>query len=247
MQHFINKKSIRKWHRYLGLFLGIQFLLWTLGGLYFSWTRIEQVRGDDLKQPPLPLFLDSAIISPADAIAELPEVQRSNLEQCQLIRLPNGLCYQILYKKGNEQSVYLIDAFTGKRRAALSKDEAVQLALEKAGQSNEVKNVRYLTATGEHHEYRSKPLPVWAIEFGEPTNTTVYVSSEWGTVQSFRNNSWRIFDFLWMLHTMDYEGRDNFNNWVLRIVSVLGLLTVFSGFALFFVSRKRRTNKSITD
>ncbi len=26
----------RKWHRYLGIILGIQFLLWTVGGLYFS-------------------------------------------------------------------------------------------------------------------------------------------------------------------------------------------------------------------
>lgn len=41
---------IRKSHRYLGLFLGIQFFLWTLGGLYFSWTNIEQIRGEDIKK-----------------------------------------------------------------------------------------------------------------------------------------------------------------------------------------------------
>ena len=245
MQQLINKRAIRKWHRYLGLFLGIQFLLWTIGGLYFSWTRIEQVRGDDLKQAPLPLLLDSAVVSPAMAITALPPAYRTHVEQCQLIRLPGGLCYQIVYKMEKELSVYLIDALSGKRRAPLSREEAIAVALEKAGHNGEVKEVRYLTATGKQHEYRNKPLPVWAVELGAGVNTTVYVSSEWGTVQSFRNYSWRIFDFLWMLHTMDYEGRDNFNNWLLRIVSVVGLLTVLSGFALFFVSRKRKTRMNI--
>jgi predicted RND superfamily exporter protein len=39
-----------------------------------------------------------------------------------------------------------------------------------------------------------------------------------------------------MTHTMDYEGRDDFNTTVLRAFSLLGLLTVFSGFLLWFTS-----------
>jgi hypothetical protein len=35
---------------------------------------------------------------------------------------------------------------------------------------------------------------------------------------------------------MDYEGRDNFNTLVLRAFSLLGLITVFSGFLLWFTS-----------
>ena len=41
--------KIRKTHRYLGLFLGIQFLLWTISGLYFSWTNIDEIHGDQFK------------------------------------------------------------------------------------------------------------------------------------------------------------------------------------------------------
>ena len=37
---------IRKSHRYLGLFTGIQFLMWTIGGLYFSWTNLDDIHGD---------------------------------------------------------------------------------------------------------------------------------------------------------------------------------------------------------
>jgi hypothetical protein len=41
---------IRKVHRYLGIVLGIQFLMWTIGGLYFSWNDIDKVHGDHLRK-----------------------------------------------------------------------------------------------------------------------------------------------------------------------------------------------------
>ena len=43
------KFTIRKTHRYLGLFIGIQFILWTVGGLYFSWTDIDKIHGDHFR------------------------------------------------------------------------------------------------------------------------------------------------------------------------------------------------------
>ncbi len=241
MNHSTFKRSVRKWHRYLGLFIGIQFLLWTLGGLYFSWTKIEQIRGDDLKHPPLSLQFDSTIVSPAVALSALPESLSSFVWHCELIQLPQGLAYQIATRRKKEQQIFLVDAKTGLKRPAVSREEAIALAFGTTSMQAPVIQVNYLNQTGKHHEYRNKPLPAWAIEFGGDINSTVYVSAEWGTVQNFRNNSWRIFDFLWMLHTMDYAERDNFNNWVLRVFSILGLLTVLSGFALFFVSRKKRS------
>lgn len=64
----------------------------------------------------------------------------------------------------------------------------------------------------------------------------MYVAAELGTVEKFRNEKWRWFDWLWMLHVMDYESRDHIGNWLLRAFSVLGLLTICSGFALFIVT-----------
>lgn len=42
--------KIRKAHRYLGIFLGIQFLMWTLSGMYFSWSDIDEIHGDHFKK-----------------------------------------------------------------------------------------------------------------------------------------------------------------------------------------------------
>ena len=41
---------IRKAHRYLGIFLGLQFLMWTLSGMYFSWTDLDEIHGDHFKR-----------------------------------------------------------------------------------------------------------------------------------------------------------------------------------------------------
>ena len=42
--------NTRKTHRYLGVFIGIQFLLWTLGGIYFSWNNMDDVHGESLQK-----------------------------------------------------------------------------------------------------------------------------------------------------------------------------------------------------
>jgi hypothetical protein len=48
-----------------------------------------------------------------------------------------------------------------------------------------------------------------------------------------------------MTHTMDYQGRDDFNTTLLRAFSLLGLITVLSGFVLWGVSspRLRQANR----
>ena len=42
----------RKAHRFLGIFIGIQFLFWTISGLYFSWTNIDEIHGDHYRKAP---------------------------------------------------------------------------------------------------------------------------------------------------------------------------------------------------
>ncbi len=37
-------------HRNLGIFLRIQFLMWTISGIYFSWTEIDEIHGDHFKK-----------------------------------------------------------------------------------------------------------------------------------------------------------------------------------------------------
>lgn len=229
----------RRWHRYLGLILGIQFILWTLGGLYFSWTNIDEIRGDNLKNRNPSLVFDQGFVSPSTFLNHHLKATDSliSLEVVSILKKP---FYLLVYTTKGSEKVKLINAVTGRTRLPLNKDDAIRIAQEKLNVDATVDNVEIITETNGHHEYRERPLPAFAITFSAPAKTTVYVSQDYGNVQTFRNNKWRVFDFLWMMHTMDYKERDNLNNWLLRAFSIFGLVTILSGFTLYFLTSKKR-------
>jgi len=229
-RHFI----IRKTHRYLGLFIGIQFLLWSVGGLYFSWTNIDKIHGDHFRN----MNPEPATI-PLSTFKHLPDssLQIRSLE----IRDINQTTYLWI----NDE--LLINAQTGQTKDSVSKEEALAIASKHILPEFQVKEINYVSKVEKHHEYRGLPLPVWAISYTGDHNLKAYVDVKGGKFQRVRYDSWRIFDFLWMLHVMDYDGRDDINNWVLRIFSILGICSILSGFLLYVISSGslRRLKKSI--
>ena len=44
-------RSSRKLHKYLSLAISVQLLLWTVSGIYFSFNKIEDVRGNQYLKP----------------------------------------------------------------------------------------------------------------------------------------------------------------------------------------------------
>ena len=239
MKRLNYKHFIRKSHRYLGIFIGIQFLLWTLGGLYFSWTNINEIRGEDLMSEHHALNANQNFISPKATFDEIRQSRAATeITRVQMIEILGETFYEIRYESADKKPETVVaGALDGKIRPPVSEDEARKIALHALKKPLNIRQTEYLTENlGGHHEYREKPLPAWAVTFEE--DLTVYISAQTGQVGAFRTNKWRIFDFLWMLHTMDFEGRDNINNYVLRGFSALGMITVFSGFLLFFVSSK---------
>jgi len=250
------KKNInyntRKTHRYLGVFMGIQFLFWTLGGLYFSWNNMDDVHGETLLKQEKKYFpfVDFSKIQKGIDSLEI-EVTIDSVHSLNLIEAFGKPLVQFKYFKNSDLKIQLIEAETGKLRNAFSGQECLELAEQQLKEPIPILKAEFLEkhATNAHHEYRKKPLPAYAFTLDHPTKTTIYVSTELGQITSVRNNNWRRFDFLWMLHTMDYTTRDYITNWVLRIFSVLGILTIFSGFYLFYITspsikkfRKRNNN-----
>ncbi|MFL2590540.1 MAG: hypothetical protein ACJ0PY_01640 [Flavobacteriaceae bacterium] len=215
--------KIRKAHRYLGIFLGIQFLFWTISGLYFSWTNLDEIHGDHYKNLEYEPLSFENLISPS--LIKIKESINS-LE----IRDINKKPYYFINKK------WLYSARTGVRKNELTKDEALYIAEKYMKKGLVVKSIEKITKVGKHHEYRKKLLPAYVISYKSDDNLKAYVSILDAKFQSVRHRSWRWFDFLWMAHTMDYEGRDNFNTITLRAFSLLGLITVLSGFTLAFVT-----------
>jgi rhodanese-related sulfurtransferase len=242
IQRHILHRYVRKTHRYLGVSIGIQFLFWTLGGLYFSWTNIEDIRGENLKKPSDALILNTSFAPIDSVLLDLKnKISLISIEQIELVNLLDVNHYHIKCKTTEGSKHFLVNAVSGKLRSAINADEAAMIAQKSLKINEKVTKIDYITTVDGHHEYREKPLPAYAIRFEGQVNTTIYVAAEIGTVQSFRNNQWRIFDFLWMLHTMDYENRDDINNKLLRLFSILGLITLLSGFILFFITMRKKS------
>ena len=239
MKKFNYKHYIRKAHRYLGFFIGIQFLLWTIGGLYFSWTNIEEVRGSHLRKKSETIKIDAPLLSPQNIIDQINQPGESfGIAKIQLIEILEKPFYEMKFQTGDKQRLVIANAVSGEIRTSVTKEEAEKIAVTALINPLKIKETLYLNKENMsgHHEFRSGALPVWAVTFDSPDDLTVYVGAENGQIGSFRTNEWRVFDFLWMLHTMDYKERDNINNYLLRAFSVLGIITILSGFILFFVS-----------
>lgn len=218
----INK--FRKTHRFLGIFIGIQFLFWTISGLYFSWTDIDEIHGDHYKKS-----VDNAKVF-------LPIINDTLLQQ-----LPFRL-HSIKVKSIGEERFFwvndsvLVDPNSGVILPEISAAQAIAVVQEHIFPAYQPLSAERITAVGPHDEYRGRPLPAFKIPLSGEGNPIAYVDAVSGDFQRIRHSQWRWFDFLWMTHTMDYQTRDDFNTLLLRSFSLLGLITVLSGFVLWGIS-----------
>ena len=222
----VNRKTalrIRRVHRYLGLFLGLQFLLWTISGLYFSWTDIDEIHGDHFKKLPPETRSFKGLLGTSE-IEGTGEI--SSLELLDVAGQP--------YYWINDSVLY--NAHNGVLKKSITSEEARDVASRYLRADLKILEVNLINEVGPHHEYRGRPLPVYEISYESEENLKAYVAVQNGAFQTVRYRDWRWFDFLWMTHTMDYQGRDNFNSLLLRMFSLLGLITVLSGFTLWVTS-----------
>ena len=216
---------VRKAHRWISVFVGVQLLMWTASGLYFSWTDIDDIHGDQF-------------LSPASQTTTLRALTMLDSE-LQVSELAVRFIDERPYLWVNRNT--LIDPESGDVKPGVSREEAERIARRHIKDEYDLTGISLLTEVGSHHEYRGRPLPVWAVTFEGPQELTAYVAERDGSFQRVRHQSWRIFDFLWMLHTMDYENRDDFNNGLLRAFSLFALVVVLSGLVLFYLSRRKRS------
>ncbi len=216
-------KWIRKSHRYLGVFLGIQFVMWTVSGLYFSWTDIDEIHGDHFKKTEVSMAKFSNLLGTDSLMLQEP------ISSLQLLEIATQPYYWI-------NDTELFNAKTGKRKPGISKEEALGVAARYMLPELKVEHIKQIDSVGDHHEYRGRPLPAYEISYTTNENVKAYVAIANGAFQTVRHRNWRWFDFLWMTHTMDYNTRDDFNTTILRAFSLLGLITVLSGFVLWYIS-----------
>lgn len=220
------QKFSRRWHRRLGVVLGIQFLFWTLGGVYFAWFHIENVRGQYEKTKQSTGSLNSLA-----GMVDLPTLQAQvQLELVNKVIIKPWLDTTVVLFQQNRDQIEMYDAFTGRKLSPISESMAVKIAQADFYPQASIQQVTRVTLKS--GEYKG-PVPAYRIDFDNTKATHIYVHENTGEVTARRNRIWRMFDFLWMLHILDFGERENFNNWLLKILSILGLVSILSGYILW--------------
>ena len=117
----------------------------------------------------------------------------------------------------------------------ITKDQAISIAIEKTSLNPLEANL--LTKSKRGSEFRGRDLPIYKVKTDSLDKINIYINPMTGDISAIRSDSWRLWDLFWALHIMDYQDRDNINNLLLKILSILALVTSVSGIALFFIRK----------
>ena len=226
--------TIRRLHKWLALLVGLQIALWTLTGFYMVAVHIDTIHGDNLvRTQPRERFDIAALTPPATLLTKARNAHEIRLQ---------GLLGRPVWRVETDEGALLHDARTGTRLPPLSEADVRTVARRTLAMPAAIVGVRLLTTAP--LEMQSQKPPFWQVEFAGWNRPTLYISATTGEVLSRRHLLWRVFDFAWMLHIMDYQDRTNVNNPLLRVATWIAFGTALSGAWLLFWSFKRRRRKS---
>lgn len=211
----------RNWHKWMGLVIGIQVLLWISGGVVMSVIPIDIVRGQHLR----------AEIAPPKAPKPKLMLDMQQWQSASWLWRGDSYVLQVTDNTGKKSYV----AEDGTTQAApLTEAQIKTLAQQAYAGQGQIEQINQLSlAPG---EVSHLPVPLYQVKFNDWSNTSFYLSPDSGKLLSVRSDIWRLYDFFWMLHILDFEERKDFNNWLLIVAAVSAWLFVLTGFVLLYFS-----------
>ncbi len=224
---------VRRTHKWLALVVGVQALLWTLTGLYMVAVHIDIIHGDNLVRTPAVQPFDlSRLSQPSQVVAAAPGASEVRLQR--FFDAP-------VWRAETPEGPRLFDARTAQPLPKPTEAQIRALAQRIYTGDGKIVSVRLLTAAPQ--EMQSRKPPFWQVEFEGWNRPTLYLSPATGELISRRHALWRVFDFAWMLHIMDYDERTDVNNPLLRVVTWSTFAMAVTGAWLLIWSFPRRKRK----
>ncbi|WP_421992031.1 PepSY domain-containing protein [Qipengyuania sp.] len=218
-----------RWHIWLGWLVGFPILMWTVTGLVMVAKPIEEVRGNhlrmDVPERALPADTEIAVSLPAESTRPVRSVT-TQVERGETIT-------RIAYMDGTTER-FRPD---GSPMGPLSEVEARLIVAEGIVGGEAVTGTARFDADDVPFDFR-RPMPVWQVALADGTH--VYVGTETGRIEAVRTQWWRTFDFVWGLHIMDLQTREDTSHPVLILFAILSVIGALFGCILMFRRRKTR-------
>ena len=214
---------LRKIHKWVGLVIGLQFLIWAISGAAMALLPMDEVAGGEMAEANSPLLPNGG---PAwsNIQAQLGDEPVSGIA---FSALPQGPAIEVtttqgvrLFDAGDGQPIVIGGAAAGSIAAAAHPSHAPVTG---------VTSLKEISLPVREHQ-----LPIWRVDFRDAANSSYYVSGTTGEVLERRNDSWRWWDFFWMLHNMDYAKRTSFNHPLIIMVGFAMAWLAVTGFWLLF-------------
>jgi len=229
---------VRLIHKWSAVLIGLQILLWFSSGFVMSYLHMDDVHGDHLVKKPTAKVIVQELIPFKNLDLSSDPIEIKEIK----IKMRAGRPVYIVRKNDEEQ---IFDAKNGLRLKPLTETEIISAASDSLAQPATPVAIELLKTPV--HEFKGS-LPVYRLDYDSPEYFSLYLSPATGEFQSVRNTRWRIFDFFWMLHVMDYSERENVNTPWLRILSFVSIIVAVTGLILVYVwltlTWKRRRARS---
>jgi Na+-transporting NADH:ubiquinone oxidoreductase subunit F len=216
-------RFLRKLHKWLGLLIALQVVLWAASGVMFAWLDHSKMGAAGSVRTAEASVLAPALVR-SEPTAWLNEYAQQDIYDVRAVSLADRWVWRVELQDHVELRA-LEDG------ALLKVDEPWirQLALGRYAGGGALRAVTLQTQPDT--ESRSKS-PVWRVQFDDSQRTALYFAADDGHFIAARTGTWRLYDFFWMLHTMDYTGRDDFNNPLIIAIGMAALWLSISGIVL---------------
>ncbi|MCW3837286.1 PepSY domain-containing protein [Sphingomonas canadensis] len=222
-------------HRWLALVIGVQLLLWFSSGLVMSLLPIDRVRGEHLvdREAAAALPASARYVSPQAIIAASDGPVRA-LRHRMLLGRP------VVETETGSGALQLYDGATGVRLPPIDARQAEAIALG-AYRGTPAPDAAVERVTAVSTEYKGR-VPAWRVALADADSTRIYVTDT-GTIAAVRTGTWRLYDFFWGLHIMDWSEHENFNTPWLKAFAFGGLALAIAGTILLYLRWPRRKRR----
>lgn len=156
------------------------------------------------------------------------------------------LLSQPVYRFNNGKQKVLLSAFDGRKLSPIDETLAISIAQNKYTNTKALVTHVQLITVNPPRELSARHLPVWRIDFDDFASPSFYISANSGQLVTKRHSYWRIFDWMFAFHVMDYIDEEADNKLLLvftffaSIASILGLVLTY--FRLMPQQNKRSRN-----
>ncbi|GAA0276296.1 hypothetical protein GCM10009127_16220 [Alteraurantiacibacter aestuarii] len=213
-----------RWHIWLGWLVGVPILMWTISGLVMVAQPIETVRGDHLRADPA-LIETAGLVFPT---------RIGTARSISLVNQVDGPAWIVTEEDGGQ---YRYSATDGTLIPPVIEDEARRIALAAYAGDAALETITYFPSDVVPGDLRL-PTASWQAHFADGTN--IYIHNSTGQLLAVRSSWWRVYDFMWGLHIMDLQTREDTSHPVLIIFALLGVIGSLLGCVLMFRRRKAK-------